>query len=31
MFGDLQRNVEAMPSAVAELVVELLVERDRKR
>jgi len=29
--GELQRNVEAMPRAVAELVVELLVERDRKR
>ena len=26
-----QRNVEAMPRAVAELVVELLGERDKKR
>jgi hypothetical protein len=29
--GELQRKVEAMPKAVAELVVELLAERDRRR
>ena len=28
---DLAAKVEAMPRAVAELVVELLAERDRKR
>jgi predicted RNase H-like nuclease (RuvC/YqgF family) len=29
--GELQSNVEAMPRAVAELVVELLGERDKRR
>ena len=29
--GELQSNFEALPRAVAELVVELLAERDRKR
>jgi len=29
--GDIQRTVEAMPRAMAELVIELLDERDKKR